>query len=133
MPIACVDLFVLDEDKRILLLKRKNQPSKGQWWFPGGRILHGELRTDAVIRKLKEETKFTFISIKEISTHDVILDLANNKKSHGVTTVFEVIIDKDDTIILDNQSTEYKWASKNEWLKEPLHEFILTMLKNIEL
>ncbi len=41
MPISCVDLLVMDEFGRILLLRRKNEPAAGQWWFLGGRVQFG--------------------------------------------------------------------------------------------
>ena len=31
MPISCVDLLVVDEAGKILLLLRKNEPAAGQW------------------------------------------------------------------------------------------------------
>lgn len=37
MPILCVDLIIFFDGK-CLLLKKKNEPAKGQYWFPGGRV-----------------------------------------------------------------------------------------------
>ena len=38
IPIVCVDLIIINDGK-FLLLKRDNEPAKGEFWFPGGRIL----------------------------------------------------------------------------------------------
>ena len=54
LPILCVDAAVLHKGKYILV-KRKNEPVKGGWWVPGGRVLKGETMEEAVIRKTKEE------------------------------------------------------------------------------
>lgn len=35
IPIACVDLVVVNPEKDILMVNRKNEPEKGEWWFPG--------------------------------------------------------------------------------------------------
>lgn len=54
MPLCCVDLVVENKGK-FLLVKRKRNPAKGKWWFPGGRVFFGENLTSAAKRKLKEE------------------------------------------------------------------------------
>jgi colanic acid biosynthesis protein WcaH len=41
MPIASVEALIV-MDKALLFLRRNNQPAKGEWWFPGGRIRKGE-------------------------------------------------------------------------------------------
>lgn len=81
MPIPCVDLVVMDRVGRILLLKRKNEPASNQWWFPGGRVLFGELRPDAARRKLRQECGLTQIELlEEIRTFDWLFSLEKGKK-----------------------------------------------------
>ncbi len=58
MPLACVDLIVVDTDRRVLLLLRKNDPARGHWWFPGGRVLYLETRQQAALRKLRDTGLF---------------------------------------------------------------------------
>jgi 8-oxo-dGTP diphosphatase len=41
---------------RILLVKRGNEPARGQWTIPGGVVEIGESLDDAVVRETKEET-----------------------------------------------------------------------------
>ncbi|MEX0346450.1 MAG: NUDIX hydrolase [Rhizobiaceae bacterium] len=45
--------------RRILLVKRGKQPSKGLYAFPGGRIEPHETPEDAVRREILEETRIT--------------------------------------------------------------------------
>ena len=135
MPIPCVDLIVVDENVNILLLKRKNEPAKGQWWFPGGRIHLGETRRQAAIRKLKEECNLTPSLIEEIGTYDLILDVAGKKTiSHGITTLFHIhILDKAKaSLSLDEQSETGKWMTLLEWKKIGLHPFINTGINSIK-
>jgi len=55
MPIVSVEaLIVMDET--LLFLRRNNQPAKGEWWFPGGRIRKGESLEEALRREVKEGT-----------------------------------------------------------------------------
>ncbi|MCJ7762548.1 hypothetical protein MUP38_03720 [Candidatus Bathyarchaeota archaeon] len=37
MPIVSVEAVIVLDDS-LLFLRRNNQPAKGEWWFPGGRI-----------------------------------------------------------------------------------------------
>ena len=45
-----------EQEPRILLIERKNEPFKGCWAFPGGFMNMDETTQDCAIRELKEET-----------------------------------------------------------------------------
>jgi 8-oxo-dGTP diphosphatase len=63
-PVIAVDAMIGRDDK-ILLIKRKNEPFKGQWALPGGFVEYGESAEEAVIREVKEEANLD-ISIKAL-------------------------------------------------------------------
>lgn len=52
----CVGGIVFDDQGRLLLIRRANEPGKGQWSLPGGRVEPGETDHEAVVRELREET-----------------------------------------------------------------------------
>lgn len=54
--VACVGGIVLDPDGRILLIRRGQEPAKGCWSVPGGRVEPGEDDAAAVAREVLEET-----------------------------------------------------------------------------
>ena len=57
--IQCVGAVLLDDAGRLLLIRRANEPGRGRWSVPGGRVQGGETDQRAVIREVAEETGLT--------------------------------------------------------------------------
>ncbi len=55
-PLPSVAVFVQNERKEILLVKRGIEPGKGKWALPSGFIELGETPEQSALRELKEET-----------------------------------------------------------------------------
>ncbi len=49
-PLVAIDLVIRDSAARILVGLRMNEPAKGSWFVPGGRVLKGETLDDAFAR-----------------------------------------------------------------------------------
>jgi ADP-ribose pyrophosphatase YjhB (NUDIX family) len=127
MPIACVDLMVVDAEGRLLLLKRGDEPAKGHWWFPGGRVHLGEARAESVPRKLREECSLCSrgCAVTELATEDVILPDRHGGLRHGVTTVFRVQMPAPAPQVRhDEHSEAAEWRTPAAWLNEALHPFV---------
>ena len=58
-PLPAAGALVLDEDRRVLLVKRKYPPSEGMWCLPIGFAEMGETIASAALRELNEETGIT--------------------------------------------------------------------------
>jgi 8-oxo-dGTP diphosphatase len=67
MALVTVDAIILDEQtkKKILLIKRKNDPYKSMWALPGGFIEMNENLEDSVKREVLEETCLTGIEFTQ--------------------------------------------------------------------
>jgi 8-oxo-dGTP diphosphatase len=55
--IRCVGGLILDGHGRLLLVLRANDPGRGLWSVPGGRVEPGEADEAAVRREIDEETE----------------------------------------------------------------------------
>jgi len=55
-PVAGVGAVVFDAAGRVLLVKRRHAPLKGEWSLPGGAVELGESLAAAVAREVLEET-----------------------------------------------------------------------------
>lgn len=54
-PFVGTGVAIVDGDE-ILLIKRANEPGKGLWAVPGGKVERGESLAEAATREVKEET-----------------------------------------------------------------------------
>jgi ADP-ribose pyrophosphatase YjhB (NUDIX family) len=54
--VPCVGGVVRDDVGRLLLIRRGQEPSRGLWSLPGGRVEPGETLEAAVVREVREET-----------------------------------------------------------------------------
>lgn len=61
---VAVDGILVNKNK-IILIKRKNDPFKGYWALPGGRVDDMETVEEALVREMMEETS-TKVTIKNI-------------------------------------------------------------------
>jgi len=118
-PICMTDLILLDENKKnILLGKRNNKPYQGVFYTSGGRLRKNEAFLEASSRIAKEElgleidqSKLRFIGvINENNDHSIFDDI----NYHAVTLCFEYILDREASPELDDQHNEYAWIATDD-------------------
>jgi ADP-ribose pyrophosphatase YjhB (NUDIX family) len=54
--VRCVGGLAYDDAGRLLLVRRANDPGRGRWSVPGGRVEPGEDDASALVREMAEET-----------------------------------------------------------------------------
>ena len=86
-PIPGVGVVAFNEEK-ILLVKRANEPHKGQWGIPGGAIELGETIEEAARRETMEECSITIKVERLLDTADIIV-----RDDEGRARYHYVIID----------------------------------------
>ena len=115
LPIYCVDIIIKNDQEEYLLIKRNNEPKKGEWWVVGGRALKGETAKEAAIRKVKQETDLQVRTIEPVG----YFELVNGENPfglpfnyHTISVVFIAVADDYQKITLDDQSTDFKFAKE---------------------
>jgi 8-oxo-dGTP pyrophosphatase MutT (NUDIX family) len=66
-------LIARDDRGRVLLVKQRGGPFKGEWLLPGGGLEDGESFEDAMRREVREETGLEVRSARPIARYDVRL------------------------------------------------------------
>jgi len=115
LPIYCVDIIIKNDQEEYLLIKRKNEPKKGEWWVIGGRVLKGETAKEAVIRKVQQEVNLKVRDIKPIGFYELVHaknPFGSASGYHAISIIFMAVTDNFQKIKLDVQSAEFKFAKE---------------------
>ena len=121
MPFCCVDI-VVHYKGLVMLVKRKNNPAKGAWWLPGGRIYKNESLEHAALRKVNEETGIKARIKKRIGVYETMFKKGPFKGlKTGIHTVNICFLVEPASRRFDVKGfkekvdySNYKWISKLE-------------------
>jgi colanic acid biosynthesis protein WcaH len=130
LPISCIDIILKNKKGDFLILKRSNEPAKGKWWIPGGRIYKNENFEIAAKRKIKEETGLDSFNFKNLGVVETIFKTGPFGKPIHTINVMGYLETNDEYVILDKQSEEYAWLSKID-TKYNLHKEVIKYLKKV--
>lgn len=128
IPIVCVDCVIQYQDK-FLLIRRKDEPAKDEWWLVGGRQYKNESLESCAIRKCKEEVGLNVEIVKQLCTKDTMFETGPfNIQIHSVNVVYHVVTNSPH-ITMDNTISDYKWIELpsldfNSYINECLERVI---------
>lgn len=81
----CIIFGIDNEDLKVLLIERGNDPYKGFWAFPGGFLNPDETVEQGALRELKEETGLEDAYIEEVG---VFSDPGRDPRDRVITVAF---------------------------------------------
>jgi 8-oxo-dGTP diphosphatase len=102
-PEICVGAIVID-DERMLLIRRGQGASIGEWSIPGGRVEWGETMAEAVVRELEEETGLEGVVTEFVGVVERIDD-----EYHYVICDYLVEIIEPDKVRAGDDATDAIW------------------------
>ncbi|QPV64319.1 NUDIX domain-containing protein [Halosimplex litoreum] len=137
VPQVCVEVVLAGERAdagRVLLAHRTNEPAKGEWFWPGGRLYKGEQLEVAARRVAREELGVEVTVEGRVGVYGHFWDTSRIDgvdARHTVNVVFRVArVDPDAAIELDDQHDDYRFVAGDE---EGLHEYVREYLVDMGL
>jgi 8-oxo-dGTP diphosphatase len=122
-PEICVGAVAI-HDAAILMVRRGHGPAAGQWSVPGGRVEHGELLAEAVVREMLEETGLEAVCGELIGWVERFDD-----DRHFVILDFEVTVLEDDARPrAGDDAAEARWVPLEEVVDLDLVEGVAEFL-----
>src|SRR5437763_9849007 len=117
---------------RVLLVQRAEEPAKGRWTLPGGRVETGETLVAAVTREITEETGLT-ISVKGLAGYrEVILGEATPDGSrHFVILPFAAEWVSGD-VRLNEELGDYRWCTIDAIGELPTTDGLIGILRQAQ-
>lgn len=86
----CVIFGKDNNDLKVLLIERGNEPYKGSWAFPGGFLNMDETAEEGALRELKEETGLNIQSVSQIGAFSGV---DRDPRGRVITIAFYTITD----------------------------------------
>jgi 8-oxo-dGTP diphosphatase len=124
---ALIVFCFLMRDGKILLIRRANEPYKGEITVPGGRKKRGETLREACAREMFEETGYV---LKETAFAGVLHAFRKNDKMEYLSNYF-VCRDFEGELRASDEG-ELLWADIGESLSLPgIHPFYVRLLPDI--
>jgi 8-oxo-dGTP diphosphatase len=68
VTVDCVVFGLDDQDLKVLLIQRDNEPFAGRWALPGGFVKMDETLEESALRELREETGLTKVFLEQLYT-----------------------------------------------------------------
>jgi len=109
--VAVIGVVILDNDGRIIMLKRNAQrrTSPNKWQTPSGFMKEGESAEEAVLREVWEETSLSGTIKKSGSVFEVVDNWAR-----WIIVPFLISVKTDKVIIDSKEHSEFRWVKVDE-------------------
>lgn len=126
-PVPAVHAAILKEN-RILLIKRLNEPSRGRWSLPGGRIELGETIYEAIKREVLEECSIE-IEIEHVLDvgSNIVRDDEGRIRYHYVL-IYVLARHTGGEVRAQSDAGDFMWARAEEIPKLDMHPELRRML-----
>ena len=107
-PAVTADCVVItkENEPKVLLIQRGNEPFKGPWAFPGGFMNMDETTEQCAVRELEEETGLKISEIKQIGAYSKV---DRDPRGRTVTVAYLAIIDKPEAVKGLDDAAKAQW------------------------
>lgn len=109
VAVDTVVFTIVEDDLKVLLVKRRYEPFQGAWAIPGGFVAAHESLDDAARRELFEETNVSDIYLEQLYTFG---DPARDPRGRVISVAYFALISAEHRqLIARTDTTEVAWFS----------------------
>ena len=130
-PLLATDCVIRDNDGRIVLIRRQNDPFRGGYALPGGFVDIGETVEAACRREVLEETGLSVGALKLVGVYS---DPRRDPRGHSVSVAFTTLLSGTARPRAGSDASAAMWVA--DWRGLDLafdHAEIVADAQNIEL
>lgn len=111
-PAVTADVVVItnEQEPRVLLIQRGNEPFKGHWAFPGGFMDMDETTEQCAIRELEEETGLKVSEVKQIGAYSKV---DRDPRGRTITVAYLARIDEAEEVKGQDDAAKAEWFPIN--------------------
>ncbi|MEI8389981.1 MAG: NUDIX hydrolase [bacterium] len=100
------------EDLKVLFIKRKYEPFKNKWAFPGGFVEYNEELEEAAKRELEEETSIKDVCLKQLGAFGRV---GRDPRGRTVSVVYYASVNSSELFIkAQDDAKDAQWFSVNK-------------------
>ena len=112
-PIVGVGAVVVEGD-RALVVRRANEPLKGEWSVPGGMLELGEKLREGVVREVQEETGLKVEPIEVLDVFDSIFTDPDGRTRYHYVLVDYLCRVVSGSAVAARDVSEVRWVDEGE-------------------
>ena len=112
----------------MLLVKRSNEPSKGRWSLPGGRIELGETIYEAARREVLEECSIEIEIERLLDVGDSIIRDEEGRISYHFVLIYLLAHYKGGDVKAQSDAEDARWVTTEELAKLDTHPQLRAVL-----
>ena len=141
IPIFGIDMIIFSRKCGVLMGRRINNPAKGKFFVPGGRVYKNERITDAFNRILLNETGLTFPFNKTTSMglfehfYNVTYWSTSECSTHYIIEARLIDVDPENIklkIDLNEQHSNFEWISLENMQSNAIHYYSKMYINKIK-
>jgi colanic acid biosynthesis protein WcaH len=122
-PLVAIDFIIRSPHGKVLIGRRTNEPARGVFFVPGGRITKNEARS-AAFRRISQEELGIELDIAQARFHSVNDHFYQTNRffkpgfgTHYVTLAYELTLALEISSLPKDQHGEFEWMSPTELLR----------------